>query len=61
MDALYFLLYGLNRDDAAYILETFPIVKQQDIDACGHYCGYSFLIAQKTAYRGWVRWIYLFR
>ena len=26
LDALYFLLYGLSRDDAAYVLDTFPIV-----------------------------------
>jgi hypothetical protein len=30
LDALYFLLYGLSRDEAAEILETFPIVKRQD-------------------------------
>ena len=26
LDALYFHLYGLSRDDAAYIMDTFPIV-----------------------------------
>ena len=30
LDACYFHLYGLSRDDAAYILDTFPIVKRQD-------------------------------
>ncbi len=30
LDALYFHLYGLSRDDAAYILSTFPIIQRQD-------------------------------
>ena len=30
LDALYFHLYGLDRDDAGYILDTFPIVRRQD-------------------------------
>ena len=30
LDALYFHLYGLDRDDAAYILSTFPIIQRQD-------------------------------
>ncbi|MCA3379108.1 MAG: restriction endonuclease [Roseomonas sp.] len=30
LDALFFLLYGLNRDDAAYILSTFPIVQREE-------------------------------
>ena len=30
LDALYFHLYGLTRDDASYILSTFPIIQRQD-------------------------------
>ena len=30
LDALYFHLYGLSRDDANYILSTFPIVRHED-------------------------------
>ena len=30
LDALYFHLYGLSRDDADYILSTFPIVQRED-------------------------------
>ena len=30
LDALYFHLYGLDRDDADYVLGTFPIVKRED-------------------------------
>lgn len=31
LDALYFHLYGINRDDVDYIMETFPIVKRKDV------------------------------
>ena len=37
LDALFFWLYGLNADDAACILGTFPIVREQDIKAFGSY------------------------
>ena len=37
LDALYFHLYGLTRDDAAYILSTFPIVRRQDKAAYGSF------------------------
>ncbi len=30
LDALYFHLYGLDRDDAGYVLDTFPIVRRED-------------------------------
>ena len=35
LDALFFWLYGLNLDDATYILGTFPIVREHDIKAFG--------------------------
>jgi hypothetical protein len=37
LDALFFWLYGLNAGDAAYILDTFPIVREQDIKAFGSF------------------------
>lgn len=37
LDALFFYLYGLNAQDAAYVLGTFPIVRAQDERAFGHY------------------------
>jgi hypothetical protein len=37
LDALFFYLYGLGPDDAAYILDTFPIVREQDQKAFGRY------------------------
>ena len=30
LDALYFHLYGLDRADAGYVLDTFPIVRRED-------------------------------
>jgi hypothetical protein len=30
LDALCFQLYGLSRDEAAYVLDQFPIVREQD-------------------------------
>ncbi|MBO0914577.1 SAM-dependent DNA methyltransferase, partial [Streptomyces laculatispora] len=37
LDALFFHLYGITRDDASYILDTFPIVKRKDEAAHGEY------------------------
>ncbi len=37
LDALFFHLYSLNADDASYILDTFPIVRDQDVKAFGRY------------------------
>jgi len=37
LDALYFHLYGIGRDDVDYIMETFPIVKRKDEAAHGEY------------------------
>ena len=37
LDALYFHLYGIERDDVDYIMETFPIVKRKDEAAHGEY------------------------
>lgn len=37
LDALFMRLYGLDRDDAGYILDTFPIVRAADEAAFGRY------------------------
>jgi len=37
LDALFFRLYGIERDDAAYIMDTFPIVAKKDINQYGEY------------------------
>ena len=37
LDAFYFHLYGINRDDVDYIMETFPIVRRKDEQKYGEY------------------------
>jgi hypothetical protein len=37
LDAAYFHLYGIARDDVEYIMETFPIVKRKDLAKYGEY------------------------
>ncbi|MGA7495234.1 MAG: hypothetical protein WBX00_00735 [Isosphaeraceae bacterium] len=37
LDAAFFHLYGVNRDDTDYIMETFPVVKKKDIQQHGNY------------------------
>ncbi|MDO8813533.1 MAG: Eco57I restriction-modification methylase domain-containing protein, partial [Gallionella sp.] len=49
LDALFFNLYGINRDDAAYILDTFPIVREQDEKAHGCYLTKELILAYMNA------------
>jgi len=49
LDALFFNLYGLSRDDAAYILDTFPIVREQDEKAHGRYLTKELILAYMNA------------
>lgn len=37
LDVIYAYLYGLQKEELEYILETFPIVKRKDIDKYGSY------------------------
>ncbi|MFN0029918.1 MAG: Eco57I restriction-modification methylase domain-containing protein [Acidimicrobiales bacterium] len=37
LDACFFHLYGLSREDTAYVLDTFPIVRRKDEAAFGEY------------------------
>jgi hypothetical protein len=37
LDAIYAHLYGLEKEEMDYLLETFPIVKRKDIDKYGSY------------------------
>jgi hypothetical protein len=37
LDAAIFHLYGIERDDVDYIMETFPVVRQRDVAANGSY------------------------
>jgi len=49
LDALFFHLYGINRDDAAYILDTFPIVREQDEKTHGRYLTKELILAYMNA------------
>ena len=50
LDALYFHLYGLTRDEAGEILDTFPIVRRQDEAAYGRYRTKDLILAYYNAY-----------
>ena len=49
LDALYFHLYGLSRDDAGYILDTFPIVRRRDEKVFGNYRTKNLILAYMNA------------
>ena len=49
LDALYFILYGLSREDASYVLETFPIVRREDEAAFGSYRTRDLVLAYMNA------------
>ncbi len=49
LDALYFHLYGLSREDTDYILSTFPIVRRQDEAQFGIYRTREMILAYMHA------------
>ena len=49
LDALYFHLYGLDREDAAYVLSTFPIVRREDESTFGRYRTREMILAYMSA------------
>jgi hypothetical protein len=49
LDALFFHLYGINRADAAYILDQFPIVQREDEKAHGRYLTRDLILAYMNA------------
>ena len=49
LDALYFHLYGLSRDEADYVLSTFPIVQKEDEAEFGTYRTRSLILAYMSA------------
>ena len=44
-----FHLYGLDREDAEYVLGTFPIVRKQDEAAFGSYRTWDLVLAYMNA------------
>lgn len=49
LDALFFHLYRIDEDDAGYILDTFPIVREQDIATFGRYRTKDLVLAYMRA------------
>ena len=49
IDALYFHLYGLPREDASYVLDTFPIVRRNDEAGFGKYRTKEMILAYMNA------------
>lgn len=49
LDALFFHLYGLDRADAAYVLDQFPIVRQNDEREYGTYRTRELVLAYMNA------------
>lgn len=49
LDAAFFHLYGLSRDDADYIMNTFPVVKKHDEKAFGEYRTKRFVLERYDA------------
>ncbi len=49
LDALYFHLYGLTKEDAEYVLDTFPIVRKEDEAAFGRYRTCDLILAYMNA------------
>lgn len=46
LDALFFHLYGITRDDTSYILDTFNITRDKDIKAHGTYRTKDLILAE---------------
>jgi hypothetical protein len=50
LDAIYFGLYGIDDKDAAYILDTFPIVREQDEKAFKKYRTKDLILSYMRAF-----------
>jgi len=60
LDALFFILYGLSRAEAAEILDTFPIVRRHDEARWGRFRTKDLILAYHNALAagdlaGWVK------
>ena len=49
LDALYFHLYDLSREEASYVLDTFPIVRRDDETQFGNYRTKRMILAYMNA------------
>ena len=51
LDALFFHLYGLDREEVGYVLDTFPIVREEEQKRFGHYRTKDLVLAYLNAVR----------
>ncbi len=49
LDAIFFHLYGITREEAAYILDTFPIIREEDEAAFGRFLTKDLIHAYMNA------------
>ena len=49
LDAVFFHLYGLDRDDAAYVLGTFPIVEREERQRWGRFRSRELILGYMAA------------
>ncbi|MEX0874593.1 MAG: hypothetical protein WD646_00300 [Actinomycetota bacterium] len=55
IDAYFFHLYGLTREDVEYVMDTFPIIKRKDEERYGEYRTTRLILdAYDTLAREWV-------
>jgi hypothetical protein len=50
LDALFFLLYGLDRGAAEYVLNTFRIVREQEVESLGGYETKGLILGYMAAF-----------
>jgi hypothetical protein len=50
LDAIFFHVYGLSKDDAGNILDTFPIIKRRDMARFGYYRTKTLILAHFDEY-----------
>ena len=51
LDALFFILYGIKKEEVDYIMETFPISKKQDVVVYGKYLRKHLILEYYNAYQ----------
>jgi hypothetical protein len=51
LDALFFLLYGLDSDETGYVLDQFRIVRRQEEAAFGRYRSRDLILGYLAAFR----------
>ena len=49
LDALYFHLYGLDEEDAAYVLDQFPVLEKNELRAHGRFLSKELVLGQYRA------------